>query len=262
MVPLPHFAGQERIETTTDLLSLCPSRRRAARERACTAFRLWPVAPPPLRTCGPSSRAAARGRLLRAGSAGFCSRANRRGRALRLRHEGVAQRVSTALINFSDRPRRIQIGDKFFRVAFFEHTDVKAHFRKDENINCSAYVRHLEDVSYSEFSRSFLNIPEVDEDFCTKRSWRRTSRSVEQQKDFDSDIHGGRNGSTQHFPLEGKDRLLADKSESSWWYEAAEQITLWDSWLRRCFAESIWAGSLASSHRYLSPAAPSVASTG
>ena len=32
--------------------------------------------------------------------------------------------ISTALINFSDRPRRISVGDKFFRIAFFEHDDV------------------------------------------------------------------------------------------------------------------------------------------
>src|SRR5947209_3059299 len=35
--------------------------------------------------------------------------------------------ISTALINFSDQPRRIAVGDKFFRVAFFEHEDVTPH---------------------------------------------------------------------------------------------------------------------------------------
>jgi hypothetical protein len=34
------------------------------------------------------------------------------------------------------------------------------------------YVKLLENVSYSDFLRSFLNIPEFDEDFYTKRFWR------------------------------------------------------------------------------------------
>jgi deoxycytidine triphosphate deaminase len=86
--------------------------------------------------------------------------------------------ISTALINFSDRPRRIDIGDKFFRVAFLEHDDVRAYRPRDENVNRAAYVKHLEDVSYSEFSRSFLNIPEFDEDFYVRRFWRIIGRGL------------------------------------------------------------------------------------
>jgi deoxycytidine triphosphate deaminase len=42
--------------------------------------------------------------------------------------------ISTALINFSDRPRRIDVGDRFFRVAFLEHDDVTAHHARDESL--------------------------------------------------------------------------------------------------------------------------------
>ena len=79
--------------------------------------------------------------------------------------------ISTALINFSDRPRRIEIGDKFFRVAFFEHDDVRKFHLREENIERAEYVRHLENVSYSDFARSFLNIPAFDDDFYAKKFW-------------------------------------------------------------------------------------------
>jgi deoxycytidine triphosphate deaminase len=49
--------------------------------------------------------------------------------------------ISTALINFSDRPRRIDVGDKFFRVAFFEHDDVSEHHLVEENTNRKEYLR-------------------------------------------------------------------------------------------------------------------------
>src|ERR1700681_4318997 len=56
--------------------------------------------------------------------------------------------ISTALINFSDRPRRIAVGDKFFRLAFFEHDDVQAFHKQDENVDRTTYLKNLEDVSY------------------------------------------------------------------------------------------------------------------
>src|SRR5271170_7949988 len=59
--------------------------------------------------------------------------------------------ISTALINFSDRARPIRVGEKFFRVAFFEHTDVTAHHARDESVERRAYRRDLETVSYSDF---------------------------------------------------------------------------------------------------------------
>jgi len=45
----------------------------------------------------------------------------------------------------------------------------------------------------------------------------RSARSVDQC--LLTEREGGLNRSTQHLPLEGKDRLLADKSEISWWCE-------------------------------------------
>jgi hypothetical protein len=38
-----------------------------------------------------------------------------------------------------------------------------------------------------------------------------------------SGFGGDLNRSTQHFIAEGKDRLLADKSEISWWYEGGRE---------------------------------------
>jgi deoxycytidine triphosphate deaminase len=77
--------------------------------------------------------------------------------------------ISTALINFSDRPRPISLGDKFFRVAFFEHADVTAFHRRDENLVRAAYLHDLETASYSDFAPSFLNIPEYDDKFYEKK---------------------------------------------------------------------------------------------
>jgi deoxycytidine triphosphate deaminase len=79
--------------------------------------------------------------------------------------------ISTALINFSDRPREIRLGDKFFRVAFFPHSDVSAFHPRDENIDRTAYTRYLESVSYADFSPSFLNIPKFDDEYYFKKFW-------------------------------------------------------------------------------------------
>jgi deoxycytidine triphosphate deaminase len=93
--------------------------------------------------------------------------------------------ISTALINFSDQPRRISVGDKFFRVAFFEHDDVKAYNTSSESVTRIEYIKQLENISYSEFSRSFLNIPQFDNEYYSKqfysvifhgmtKNWKRT----------------------------------------------------------------------------------------
>ncbi|MGY3134578.1 deoxycytidine triphosphate deaminase [Bradyrhizobium sp. USDA 4501] len=79
--------------------------------------------------------------------------------------------ISTALINFSDRPRRISVGDKFFRIAFFEHDDVSQYHVRDENVDRAAYVRNLEEISYSDFSPNFLNIPKFDDEFYFQKFW-------------------------------------------------------------------------------------------
>jgi hypothetical protein len=45
-------------------------------------------------------------------------------------------------------------------------------------------------------------------------SWQRSKRSLS---------GGDLNRSTQHFILEGKDQLQADKSVISWWYEGGRE---------------------------------------
>lgn len=79
--------------------------------------------------------------------------------------------ISTALINFSDRPRRIDVGDKFFRVLFFKHDDVTAFHDRSEEIERNSYIKTLEKVSYSDFSNSFLNIPAFDDKFYQEKFW-------------------------------------------------------------------------------------------
>jgi deoxycytidine triphosphate deaminase len=79
--------------------------------------------------------------------------------------------ISTALINFSDRPREIRIGEKFFRLIFFEHNDVSAFHGKDESMERENYLRDLKSISYSDFAPSFLNIPSFDDKYYTNKFW-------------------------------------------------------------------------------------------
>jgi deoxycytidine triphosphate deaminase len=79
--------------------------------------------------------------------------------------------ISTALINFSDKARRIDVGERFFRVAFFKHDDVSEFHPADENTERDTYIKHLENVSYTDFSPSFLNIPDFDDDYYFHRFW-------------------------------------------------------------------------------------------
>ena len=80
--------------------------------------------------------------------------------------------ISTALINFSDRPRRIGVGDKFFRVVFIGHHDVSTYHELDENTERSNYIKNLESISYGDFSKNFLNVPEFNDDFYFRKFWR------------------------------------------------------------------------------------------
>ena len=79
--------------------------------------------------------------------------------------------ISTALINFSDRPRRIALGDKFFQIAFFEHADVTDCHPEDETMDRGGYIKNLEDISYGDFSKNFMNIPTFDDDYYRKKFW-------------------------------------------------------------------------------------------
>ncbi len=90
--------------------------------------------------------------------------------------------ISTALINFSDIPRRVEVGQKFFRIAFFEHEDVSNYHQKDENTDSENYLKHLIDVSYSEFSPSFLNIPNFDDEYYYHRFWKILRKGIFEKK--------------------------------------------------------------------------------
>lgn len=90
--------------------------------------------------------------------------------------------ISTALINFSDRAREIRQGDKFFRVAFFPHSDVSAFHPKDENVDTTEYIRYLENVSYADFSPSFLNIPKFDDDYYFAKFWSLVWQGITRKK--------------------------------------------------------------------------------
>lgn len=79
--------------------------------------------------------------------------------------------ISTALINFSDRPREIRVGDKFFRVVFLTHADISTFHLGEENAERAAYIRELENVSYADFSPSFMNIPAFDDEYYFKKFW-------------------------------------------------------------------------------------------
>ncbi len=79
--------------------------------------------------------------------------------------------ISTALINFSDRPRRIGVGDKFFRVAFFSHDDVTEFHAALENTTRDNYLKDLEVASYADFSKNFLNVPEFNDSFYKEKFW-------------------------------------------------------------------------------------------
>ncbi len=76
--------------------------------------------------------------------------------------------ISTALINFSDRPRRVQVGEPFFRIAFFEHDDIREFHRKDERVDRDRYISDLELQCHSDFDESFLNIPNFDDQLYKK----------------------------------------------------------------------------------------------
>lgn len=81
--------------------------------------------------------------------------------------------ISTALLNFSDRPVEIFVGQKFFRVLFLEHDDV-AEFspKNDKSVKQQTYIRELEKKAYSEFPKTYLNVPSSDDEFYYRNFWK------------------------------------------------------------------------------------------
>jgi len=80
--------------------------------------------------------------------------------------------ISTALLNFSDRPVEIFVGQKFFRVLFLEHDDVAAFSpANSESVEQQIYIRELEKKAYSEFPKTYLNVPSSDDEFYYRNFW-------------------------------------------------------------------------------------------
>jgi hypothetical protein len=74
------------------------------------------------------------------------------------------------------------VGDKFFRVAFLSHSDVTALHPRDENVERTEYVKYLENVSYADFSPSFLNIPKFDDDYYFGKFWSLVWQGITRKK--------------------------------------------------------------------------------
>lgn len=79
--------------------------------------------------------------------------------------------ISTALINFSDKPRRIEIGYGFMRIAFFEHEDIADYEHVNDKMRHDTYIRNLENASVADFSSNFLNIPSFDDEYYSRKFW-------------------------------------------------------------------------------------------
>ena len=81
--------------------------------------------------------------------------------------------ISTALLNFSNRDAEIHVGEKFFRVLFFQHNDVSAFPPpQNEGVNKQEYIRELERKAHLDFPRTYLNIPSSDTEFFYRNFWK------------------------------------------------------------------------------------------
>lgn len=80
--------------------------------------------------------------------------------------------ISTTLINFSEKTIPIKKGMPFFRVLFFTHADTSEHHHRDENKNRASYMEELQISARTEFARSFLNIPNLDNEFYAVTAWK------------------------------------------------------------------------------------------
>lgn len=81
--------------------------------------------------------------------------------------------ISTALLNFSDKPVEIYVGQKFFRVLFLEHSDVSEfHPKISEAVDEAGYITDLEKKAFSEFPKTYLNVPSSDDEFYYRNFWK------------------------------------------------------------------------------------------
>ena len=81
--------------------------------------------------------------------------------------------ISTALLNFSNRPTEIYVGQKFFRVLFFQHDDVSDfHPLHKEGVNEQEYIHKLERKAFRDFPSTYLNIPSSGADSLYRNFWK------------------------------------------------------------------------------------------
>nr|WP_275450648.1 hypothetical protein [Octadecabacter antarcticus] len=79
--------------------------------------------------------------------------------------------ISTVLLNFSKRTVEVALGEKFFRVLFFEHDDVSEHHQRDESVKRESYQKAITSYALNDYSQSFLDIPVFDNEFYAKTTW-------------------------------------------------------------------------------------------
>lgn len=72
--------------------------------------------------------------------------------------------ISTVLLNFSKRSVDLELGEKFFRVLLFEHSDVSDYHHADESVERSKYQNDLTGFALNDYSKNFLDIPELTPD--------------------------------------------------------------------------------------------------
>jgi deoxycytidine triphosphate deaminase len=65
--------------------------------------------------------------------------------------------ISTILLNFSDKTRRIAVGEKFFRLLFFEHADT-AQWKSEYKITRTEYSAQLKEWSTYDFPSNFMDL--------------------------------------------------------------------------------------------------------
>ena len=81
--------------------------------------------------------------------------------------------ISTALLNFSNRPAEIHVGQKFFRVLFFQHDDVSDfHPPQDEGVDEQEYIHELGRKAFRDFPSTYLNIPSSGAESLYRNFWK------------------------------------------------------------------------------------------
>jgi deoxycytidine triphosphate deaminase len=69
---------------------------------------------------------------------------------------GYSGPLGATLVNFSDKPRKIQAGDRLFRVLFFDHAPIKN--LSPYTVHPVSYAADISATSKNEFAETFLNV--------------------------------------------------------------------------------------------------------